>query len=239
MSVTSHLAIVTPTEWEAIRLSLVVAVTAVIVLLIPGIVVAWALARRRFPGHVAIDAVVHLPLVLPPVAIGYLLLVLLAPNGVIGGALQSWFGWEIPFTWFAAVIASATMSFPLLVRSARLGFEGVDPGLEEAAGTLGASGWRVFRTITLPLASPGILAGSVLAFARSLGEFGATIMIAGNIAGETRTLPLAIFTEAQTPGEPDSPLIRLVVLSVLLSLGALVVSELFARRLRRRIGGRP
>src|SRR5690606_37621259 len=155
--------------------------------------------RKRFPGYAALDAAVHLPLVLPPVAVGYLLLLLLGRAGPLGGALEA-IGLPIAFTWRAAVVAAAVMALPLMVRSVRLAVELVDPALEEAAATLGASPLRVVATVTLPLAAPGILAGGVLAFARSLGEFGATIILAGNIAGETRTLPLALFSEMQVPG---------------------------------------
>jgi molybdate transport system permease protein len=180
---------------------------------------------------------VHLPLVLPPVVVGYLLLVSLGRGGIPGRWLDE-LGLGIAFTPLAAVMASAVMAFPLMVRATRLAIELVDPRLEDAARTLGASGVRVFRTITLPLAAPGVVTAAVLGFARSLGEFGATILFAGNIAGETRTLPLAIFTETQRPGG-EGGAARLVVLAILLSFGALLASEVLARRARERIGSDP
>ncbi len=220
-----------PEEWTALMLSAEVAAWAVAVTLVPGVAVAWLLARKRFPGHALLDAVVHLPLVLPPVAVGYVLLVLLGRQGLVGG----WLGVQVAFTPAAAVIASAVMGFPLLVRAARLGIEAVDPRLEAAASTLGAGRLRLAATVTLPMASPGVLTGMVLMFARSLGEFGATITIAGNIPGRTRTLPLAIYTYSQTPGGHPTA-VRMVLLSVVLSFAALLGSELVARRVRRAVG---
>jgi len=222
-------------EWTALRLSVVVAMWAVVGMAVPGILCGWLLARRQFRGKSLLDAVVHLPLVLPPVVTGYVLLLLLGRNSAIGGWLSSTFGLEIAFTTAAAVIAAAVMGFPLMVRAVRLGVEAVDRRVEQAASTLGAGPLRVFATVTMPLALPGILTGIVLAFARSLGEFGATITFASNIEGETRTLPLALFTYTQMPGG-DAPAMRLVVISIAASLFALLVSEILARRVARRLG---
>ncbi|MBT8484866.1 MAG: molybdate ABC transporter permease subunit [Phycisphaerales bacterium] len=222
-------------EWAAVRLSAVVAAWALLISAPPGIALGWLLARKRFWGKSLLDAVVHLPLVLPPVVTGYVLLMLLGRQG-IGEWLEE-VGIPIAFTQRAAVLAAAVMGFPLLVRAVRLGIELVDRRVEDAAATLGASPWRVFLTVTTPLALPGILTGCVLAFARSLGEFGATITFASNIAGETRTLPLAIFSFSQVPGG-DAAAIRLVVISVVLSLAALLVSEVLARRVSSRLGHR-
>ena len=226
---------ITGEEWSAVRLSLQVAVWCVVVSLVPGVLVGWLLARRRFPGRALLDAVVHLPLVLPPVVTGYVLLLILGRNGALGGWLERVLGVRIAFTWVAAVIASAVMGFPLLVRAVRLAIELIDQRVEQAAATLGASPTRVFMTVTIPLALPGILTGLILAFARSLGEFGATITFAGNVADETRTLPLAVFTYASQP-DGDAPALRLVVLSIALSLLALLASEWLARRAARRLG---
>ena len=217
--------------WEPVRLSLLVAAGCVVLTLVPGVLAGWMLARLTFPGKALLDAVIHLPLVLPPVVVGYLLLLLLGRNGAIG----RWLGLDIAFTWQAAVIAASVMAFPLLVRSVRLAIELADERLEQAARVLGASAPRTFMTITLPLALPGVLTGVVLAFARSLGEFGATITFAGNVAGETRTLPLAVFTFSQSP-DGDRAALVLAGVAVGLSLGALVASELLARRLRTRLG---
>ena len=225
----------TAEEWSALALSLRVSFWSVAIMLLPGIGVAWLLARKQFYGKVLLDALVHLPLVLPPVVVGYLLLMCFGRRGWIGGWLHENFGIDIAFTWKAAAIAAAVMGFPLLVRAVRLAIELVDVRIEQAARTLGASPWRVFITITLPLSLPGVLAGAVLAFARSLGEFGATITFAGNIEGVTRTLPVAVFTYTQVPGG-DGPAMRLVLISVALSLIALVGSELLARRIGRRMG---
>jgi molybdate transport system permease protein len=225
----------TPEEGSALLLSLRVSLASVAIMLIPGVACAWVLARKRFVGKPIVDAIIHLPLVLPPVVVGFVLLLALGRRGWIGRWLHEWWGVEIAFTWKAAAIAAAVMGFPLLVRAARLAIEMVDVRTEQAARTLGASPWRVFFTITLPLALPGVLAGVVMAFARSLGEFGATITFAGNIEGATRTLPVAIFTYTQIPGGDDAA-IRLVVISVALSLAAMIASELLARRISRRIG---
>ena len=226
----------TAEEWSAVQLSLKVAGVAVLAMLAPGIACGWLLARRRFPGRSLLDAAIHLPLVLPPVVVGYLLLLSVGRRGWLGGWLYEHFGLDLAFTWKAAAIASTVMGFPLLVRAVRIAIEAIDPRLEAAAATLGAGPVRIFCTVTLPLALPGLLAGTVLAFARSLGEFGATIMVAGNIEGVTRTIPLAIFSEVQTPGG-DASAMRLVVIAVIVSFVALLVSELLSRRLVRRSGG--
>jgi len=226
----------TPLESEAMGLSLRVAFWAVAGSLPFGIAVAWLLARTRFPGRLILDGIVHLPLVLPPVAVGYLLLVLLGRQGPVGAWLESWFGITLAFTWRAAVVAAAVMAFPLMVRAIRLGIEAIDRGLEDAARTLGARPPAVFFRVTLPLALPGILAGVLLAFARSLGEFGATIMFAANIPGETRTLPLALYSVAQTP-DGDGPALRLILISLALAMAALILSEILARRADRRLRG--
>jgi molybdate transport system permease protein len=205
-------------------------------MLVPGIACGWLLARRQFPGKSILDAAVHLPLVLPPVVVGYLLLLMLGRRGWLGGWLHDQLGINLAFTWKAAAIASAVMGFPLLVRGVKLAVEAVDPRLEQAASTLGASPIRVFFTLTLPLALPGVLAGLVMAFARSLGEFGATIMVAGNIEGVSRTIPLAIYTDVQTPGG-DAGAMRLAIIAIVLSFAALLASEFLARRIIRRTGG--
>ena len=225
-----------PVEIEALLLSLRVAAWCVLLSLPFGILVAWVLSRRQFFGQVIFDGLIHLPLVIPPVVVGYLLLVLFGKQGPIGGFLSDAFGISVIFTWKGAAIASAVMAFPLMVRAIRLSFDMVDRGLEQAAATLGASPLRVFFTITLPLIAPGILVGVILAFARSLGEFGATITFVSNIPGETRTLPLALFTQIQTP-EGDEGAIRLVVISIVLALVALISSEYLARRLTRQVKG--
>ena len=223
-----------PLELEALALSLRVALWSVLFSLPVGLFVAWLLARREFFGKGALNAVVHLPLVLPPVVVGYLLLVLLGRAGPLGQALYGLFGVSLPFTWQGAALAAAVMAFPLMVRAMRLSLETVDRRLEAAARTLGARPFEVFLTVTLPLTAPGILVGVLLGFARSLGEFGATITFAANIPGETRTIPLALFSMTQTPGG-ETQALRLAALSVLLSLAALAASEYTARRLRARI----
>ncbi len=225
----------TPIEIEAFVLSLKVAVTAVLCSLPVGIAVAWLLARRQFPGKVLLDGLVHLPLIVPPVVVGYLLLVLLGRKGPLGAWLFDTFGVSVAFTWKGAAVASAVMAFPLMVRAIRLSIETVDRGLEAAARTLGAGPFEVFATITLPLIAPGVLTGMILAFARSLGEFGATITFVSNIPGETRTLPLALYSVVQTP-DADAAAVRLVVISVALALAALVASEIVARRVRQGVG---
>ena len=190
---------------------------------------AWALARGRFPGKVLLDAAVHLPLVVPPVVTGWLLLLAFAPSGPIGAFLQDWFGVSVLFRWTGAAIASGIMALPLMVRAMRLSIEAVDRRMESAAATLGAGKWRVFATITLPLSMPGILAGAVLGFARSIGEFGATITFVSNVPGQTQTLPLAIYSALQRP-DGEAMVLRLAAISVALSLAALIASELLARR---------
>lgn len=227
-----------PAEIDALLLSLRVALWATAVSLPFGLAAAWLLARRQFPGKALIDGVIHLPLVIPPVVVGFVLLVLLGRQGVIGSWLFDWFGITVAFTWRGAAVASAVMAFPLMVRAMRLSLEATDRRLETAARTLGAGPLRVFATVTVPLIAPGILTGVVLAFARSLGEFGATITFVSNIPGETRTLPLAIFTLVQTPGA-EAAIIRLVVISVALALAALIASEVLARRIDRRLRGSP
>ncbi len=226
----------TPLETEAVNLSLKVAFFAVTTSLPLGLGAAWLLARCNFPGKSLFDGILHLPLVLPPVVVGYLLLVLLGREGLIGRWLDSLFGVTLAFTWQGAAVAAGVMAFPLMVRSIRLALELVDRKLEDAAFTLGAGAWNVFFTITLPLVAPGILAGCLLAFARSLGEFGATITFAANIPGATQTIPLALYSVIQTP-EGEALALRLAVLSVLLSFAALALSEIMARRLRARLTG--
>lgn len=224
-----------PSEWEILLLSLRVAGCALLLLIVPGVAMGWLLARGHFPGKSVVDAVVHLPLVLPPVVTGWLLLIACGRHSPIGQILESWFGWRLVFDWKGAVLAAAVMAFPLLVRAVRLAIELADRDVERAAATCGASPLRVLWTVTLPLALPGILAGLVLAFARCLGEFGATITLAGNIPGESRTLPVAIWQFTQMP-DGDGAVWRLVTISVAVSLAALVGSEWLARRLGARLG---
>ncbi|MCK5770980.1 MAG: molybdate ABC transporter permease subunit [Algiphilus sp.] len=223
-----------PEEWTALLLSLRVSFWAVALSLPIGIAVAWLLARRDFVGKSLLDALVHLPLILPPVVTGYLLLVVFGRQGVVGGWLHEWLGITLAFRWTGAVLAGAIVGFPLMVRAVRLSIEAVDRRLEGAAMVLGARPLRVFLTVTLPLASPGIIAGALLAFARALGEFGATITFVSNIPGETRTLPIAIYTYLQIPGG-EGAAGRLVLLSVVLALAALLASEWLARSMRRRL----
>lgn len=223
-----------PAEWSAVALSLKVAGWATLVSLPPGIAVAMVLARGRFWGRGVLNVIVHLPLVMPPVVVGYLLLLTFSPVAPVGKALAS-VGVVFAFRWTGAALAAAVMGFPLMVRAIRLAAESVDPRLEAAAATLGASRVRVFLTITLPLMAPGILAGAVLAFAKSMGEFGATITFVSNIPGETRTLPSAIYAFLQQPGGEDAA-VRLVVISIVVATLALVLSEVLARRVARRVG---
>lgn len=223
-------------EIAAIELSLRVGLWSVAGGLLPALAAAWLLARCDFPGKLLFDGLIHLPLVVPPVVIGYLLLVLLGRNGPLGQLLDAWFGLTVAFTWQGAAVASAVMAFPLMVRAMRLSLEAVDRKLEAAARTLGAPPWQVFATVTLPLMAPGLLAALLLGFARSLGEFGATITFVSNIPGETRTLPLALYTFTQTPGG-EAGALRLAMVSILLALLALAGSELLARRLRRQVAG--
>lgn len=226
----------TPLEWEALGLSLKVALWATLASLPLGVLTAWVLARTRFPGHGLLNGIVHLPLVLPPVVVGYALLVLLGRQGPLGGWLYDSFGITLAFTWKGAAVAAAVMAFPLMVRAMRLSLEAVDAGLEQAARTLGAGPAKVFVTITLPLMLPGVLTGTVLAFARALGEFGATITFVSNIPGETRTLPLALYSFTQVPGGEDGAM-RLAIIAVVVALAALVVSEVLARRVQRMTQG--
>lgn len=220
--------------WEIAALSLKVSLWAVACSLPVGIACAWVLARCRFPGKVLLDGLVHLPLVTPPVVVGYLLLIVLGRNGWLGGLLYNAFGITLTFTWKGAAVAAAVMAFPLMVRAIRLGIESVDQRLEEAARTLGATPVRALFTVTLPLAAPGLLTGALLAFARCLGEFGATITFVSNVPGQTRTLPLAIYTLLQTPAG-ESAAAWLAGLSLALAVVALAASELGARAVRKRL----
>jgi molybdate transport system permease protein len=218
----------TPAEWSALRLSLIVSLAATLASLPLGIATGWLLARRRFRGKTLLETLLNLPLVLPPVVTGYLLLVLLGRRGWVGRWLDEWFGLSLVFTWQGAAVASAVMAFPLMVRSIRLSFAEVDVRLEQAARTLGAGPLEVFWRVSLPLARRGVIAGTVLAFARSLGEFGATVMLAGNIPGETQTVPLFIYSQLNTPGGMERSL-RLVVACVVIAATALVLSEALER----------
>ncbi len=222
-------ALLSPMEWSALRLSLQVALAAALLGLPLAVAAGYVLARFQFFGKSIVEIVIDLPLVLPPVVTGYVLLVIFAPHGAIGSVLMKWLGIEIVFTWLGAALASAVVGFPLMVRAVRLAFLGVDPRLEMAARSLGTSRLGAFFSVALPLARQGVIAGFMLAFARSLGEFGATIMVAGNIEGKTRTIPLAIYTLANTPDGMEATW-RLVGLSVLLACAALAVSEWLQRR---------
>jgi molybdate transport system permease protein len=223
-------------EATALLLSLRVAFWSTLLSLPLGLGCAFLLARGRFPGKGALNGIVHLPLILPPVVVGYVLLLLFGRHGPLGAWLEAWFGLTFVFSWRGAALASAVMGFPLMVRAMRLSLEAVDRGLEQAARTLGAAPARVFFGITLPLMAPGILTGTVLAFARSFGEFGATITFVSNIPGETRTLPLALYTVTQTPGG-DAQALRLTVISLAAALLALFASEWAGQRVERRIRG--
>jgi molybdate transport system permease protein len=226
----------TPDEFEVLALSLKVAFWSVLVSLPLAVAVAYLLARASFPGKTLFDAAVHLPLVLPPVVVGYFLLLAFGRRGPIGALLDDWFGVVVMFKWTGAALAAGVMGFPLMVRAVRLSFEAIDRKLEAAASTLGAGRFAVFATVTLPLALPGIFTGMLLSFARGLGEFGATITFVSNIPGETRTLPLAIYTYTQVPGGDEAAL-RLSLLAVALSLAALFASEVLVRRATRRVMG--
>ncbi len=219
-------------EWTIVALSLKIGAVAMAAVLPIAFALAWVLARGRFPGKLLLDAIVHLPLVVPPVVTGWVLLLAFAPAGPIGGVLERWFGISVLFRWTGATIAAGIMALPLMVRAMRLSIEAVDRRLESAARTLGAGPGRVFWTLTLPLSLPGVLAGAVLGFARSIGEFGATITFVSNVPGETQTLPLAIYSALQQPGA-EATVWRLSAISVALSLVALVASELLTRRVRR------
>jgi molybdate transport system permease protein len=225
----------TPEEWTAVELSIRIALAATVVSLPFGIAVAWVLARKDFWGKALLDGIVHLPLVLPPVVTGYLLLITFGKKGLVGGFLAD-IGIVFSFRWTGAALACGVMAFPLLVRAIRLSFEAIDRRLEDAASTLGANGIWSFLTVTLPLALPGVIAGMVLAFAKALGEFGATITFVSNIPGETQTLSAAIYTFTQIPNG-DAAAMRLVVIAIVIALAALVASEWFARRAGMRYHG--
>ncbi len=222
-------------EIEALTLSVKVATFCTLLICIPAIAVAWLLAKKTFIGKSLFDGLVHIPLILPPVVPGFLLLILLGNQGLIGKWLHETFGITIAFTWMGAVIASAVMAFPLMVRSTRQAISQVDSKLEIAAQSLGASPLKVFLNVTLPLSLPGVITGLILAFSRSLGEFGATITFVGNIEGETRTLPLAIYSFTQTPNG-DLAAMRLVLLSVLIALAAIVLSNHLERKAAKKMG---
>jgi molybdate transport system permease protein len=225
--------VLTPLESEALGLSLKVGLSAVAFSLPPAFAAAYALARGRFVGRSLLAALVYLPLVLPPVVTGYALLLLFGRHGPIGAWLDSWFGVVVAFRWTGAAIAAGIMGFPLMVRAIQLSLEAIDPGLEQAAAGLGAPAWAVFLTVTLPLAAPGVLAALLMGFAKSLGEFGATITFVSNIPGETETLPIAIYTLLQVPGG-DAAVLRLSLLSVGVSVVSVLAAELVAQRLKRR-----
>lgn len=222
-----------PDEWQAVALSLRVAVVATLISLPFGVVAAYALARWEFPGKQLFNGLIHLPLVLPPVVTGYLLLLAFGPQGPAGRFLEAAFGVSLAFRWTGAVLAAAIMAFPLMVRAIRLALETVDPKLESAAATLGARPRQVFLTVTLPLLLPGLIAGAILAFAKAMGEFGATITFVSNIPGETQTLPSAVYAFLQVPGG-EAAAMRLVIISVIVSMGALLASEMLARRVARK-----
>ncbi|MGJ3265298.1 MAG: molybdate ABC transporter permease subunit [Salinarimonas sp.] len=222
-------------EWDAVRLSLLVSFWATIASLPFGIAVAYLLARASFPGKALVNGLVHLPLVLPPVVTGYVLLLLFGRRGPIGGFLEEYFGIVLAFRWTGAALACAVMGFPLMVRAIRLAIEAVDPRLEAAAGTLGAGRAATFVLVTLPLILPGVIAGMILSFAKAMGEFGATITFVSNIPGQTQTLPSAIYTFTQIPGG-EAGALRLTLVSVVIAFGALLVSELLARRAQARVG---
>lgn len=225
-----------PDAWAAVALSLRVSIWATLCSLPLGIFVAYALARWRFPGRQILNGLVHLPLILPPVVTGYLLLLTFGRRGPVGAFLESSFGIVLAFRWTGAALAAAIMAFPLMVRAIRLAIEAVDPRLEQAAGTLGASPLVVFVTVTLPLILPGVLTGTILAFAKAMGEFGATITFVSNIPGETQTVPSAIYAFLQVPGGEETAF-RLVMVSVVLAMGALLLSEMVSRAVARRISG--
>lgn len=224
-----------PAEWQAVRLSLRVGLVATLVSLPLGILTAYALARWSFPGKQVLNGIVHLPLILPPVVTGYLLLVTFGRRGSVGQWLET-VGIVFSFRWTGAALAAAIMAFPLMVRAIRLAIEAVDPRLEAAAGTLGASPVWVFATVTLPLMLPGVLAGSILAFAKAIGEFGATITFVSNIPGQTQTVPSAIYALLQAPGG-EAAAGRLVLVSIVIAMSALLLSEVLARRVARRVAG--
>lgn len=224
----------TPEEWNAVRLSIKVATVAMLFSLPPGILIGLALARGRFWGKTLLNGLVHLPLILPPVVTGYLLLLTFGRRGPAGAFLAEHFGIVFSFRWTGAALACGIMGFPLMVRAIRLSIEGIDRKLEAAAGTLGASPLWVFGSVTLPLILPGIIAGAILSFAKAMGEFGATITFVSNIPNETQTLPSAIYTFTQVPGG-DAGALRLTLISIIISMAAIVASEVLARRVGRRM----
>lgn len=224
-----------PDEWRAVALSLRVSFWATLLSLPVGLLTAYALARWRFPGRQVLNGLVHLPLILPPVVTGYLLLLAFGRKGWVGQYLDQWFGIVLAFRWTGAALAAAVMAFPLMVRAMRLAIEAVDPKLEAAAGTLGAPPAFVFVTVTLPLILPGIIAGAILAFAKAMGEFGATITFVSNIPGQTQTLPSAIYAQLQVPGGEDQAT-RLVIVAIAVAMGALALAEWVSRAVARRIG---
>ena len=226
----------TPEEWRAVALSLRVSFWATLLSLPFGLMVAYVLARREFWGKQLLNGIVHLPLILPPVVTGYLLLMTFGRRGAVGQYLDQWFGIVLAFRWTGAALAAAIMAFPLMVRAMRLAIEAVDPRLEQAAGTLGASPVWVFVTVTLPLILPGVIAGAILAFAKAMGEFGATITFVSNIPGQTQTLPSAIYALLQVPGG-EGQAARLVWVAILIAMAALLLSEWVARIVARRISG--
>ena len=226
----------TPDEWRAVALSLQVSTMATLVSLPFGIAVAYALARGQFWGKQLLNGLVHLPLILPPVVTGYVLLLTFGRKGAVGQVLDQWFGIVLAFRWTGAALAAAIMAFPLMVRAIRLAIEAVDPKLEQAAGTLGASRLWVFATITLPLILPGIIAGAILGFAKAMGEFGATITFVANIPGQTQTLPSAIYAFLQVPGG-EAQAARLVWVAIAIAMAALLLSEWVSRAVARRISG--
>ncbi len=226
----------TPDEWRAVALSLRVSFWAMVLSLPLGVLVAYALARWEFWGKQLLNGLVHLPLVLPPVVTGYLLLLTFGRKGAVGQVLDQWFGVVLAFRWTGAALAAAVMAFPLMVRAIRLAIEAVDPKLEQAAATLGASKPWVFVTVTLPLILPGIIAGAVLAFAKAMGEFGATITFVSNIPGQTQTLPSAIYAFLQVPGG-EAQAARLVWVAIFIAMAALLLSEWLSRAVARRIAG--
>ena len=229
--------LLTGEEWTALAISLKVALVASAFSLPFGVLAAWALARKSFPGKTILNGLIHLPLILPPVVTGYILLILFGRKGPIGAFLDQAFGIVLSFRWTGAALAAAVMGFPLMVRAIRLSIDGLDQGLEAAASTLGASRLQVFRTVSLPLIMPGIITGLILSFAKAMGEFGATITFVSAIPGETKTLAAAIYTYTQVPGG-DAGAMRLTIVSIVISFAALIASEFLARRAQTRNEGR-
>jgi molybdate transport system permease protein len=225
-----------PAEWQAVRLSIQVSLWATLASLPLGIFVAYALARWEFPGKQVLNGIVHLPLILPPVVTGYILLLTFGRRGTVGQFLDEWFGIVLSFRWTGAAVAAAIMAFPLMVRAIRLAIEAVDPKLEAAASTLGASRLWVFLTVTLPLILPGVIAGAILAFAKAIGEFGATITFVSNIPGQTQTIPSAIYALLQVPGG-EAAASRLVIIAIIIAMTALLLSEFVARRVAKVVAG--